>query len=85
MKFEVEISSKAKNVLKKLPQDLRRELLTEIKKLEENPYPKGYKKLSGYTNFYRIRYHDWRIIYAIDKQKIVILITNIGQRKDIYR
>lgn len=85
MNFKVEISSKAKKVLKKLPKELALALLKEIETLKDNPYPKGYKKLSGYNNFYRIRYRDWRIIYAIDKQKIVILITNIGQRKDIYR
>lgn len=85
MSYQVEISSKAKNILKKLPKKLRTELLTEIKKLEETPYPQGYKKLAGFKNLYRLRYQNWRIIYAIEKQRLIILVTKLGQRKDIYK
>lgn len=85
MSYQVEISSKAKNILKKLPKKLRIELLTEIKKLEETPYPQGYKKLTGFKNLYRLRYQNWRIIYAIEKQRLIILVTKLGLRKDIYK
>jgi mRNA interferase RelE/StbE len=85
MSYQVEISRKAKNILKKLPKKLRIELLTEIKKLEETPYPQGYKKLTGFKNLYRLRYQNWRIIYAIEKQRLIILVTKLGLRKDIYK
>ena len=86
MSYKIEITSKAIKVLKKLPKELVEELNIEIEKLKDNPYPPGYAKLKGQKKeSYRIKYKDWRIIYAIEKKELIILIVNIGPRKDIYK
>jgi mRNA interferase RelE/StbE len=52
--------------------------------LEENPLPKGVKKLSG-IDAYRIRVGDYRILYQINSKKKIIEIIAIAHRKDAYR
>ncbi len=49
-----------------------------------NPRPYGYKKLKGEEAF-RIRVGDYRIIYEIEDDKIIVIIVSVGHRKDIYK
>jgi mRNA interferase RelE/StbE len=83
-KYEVIISKKARKELDKLPDSLASILFNEIYSLEDNPRPRGCKKLT-IGNAYRIRVGDYRIIYdIIDKQLIVNVIT-LGHKKEIYK
>lgn len=41
-------------------------------------------KLQGREG-YRLRQGDWRVIYKIQQEKIVILVLKIGLRKEVYR
>jgi len=52
--------------------------------LQHNPRPQGYKKLKD-RNGYRIRSGDYRIIYQIKDRELLILILDIGHRRDIYQ
>jgi mRNA interferase RelE/StbE len=52
--------------------------------LADNPIPPKAKKLSG-RDGYRIRVGDYRIIYEIQKNILVVLIIDIGHRREIYR
>lgn len=58
-----------------------------VGKLEFDPRPDGYKKLKGKINpaLYRIRCGDYRIIYTIEDDVLIIVIIEIGHRKQIYR
>jgi mRNA interferase RelE/StbE len=49
-----------------------------------NPRPYGYKKLKGEEAF-RIRVGDYRIIYEIEDDKIIVIVVSVGHRKDIYK
>ncbi|HEV3269659.1 MAG TPA: type II toxin-antitoxin system RelE/ParE family toxin [Candidatus Rhabdochlamydia sp.] len=53
--------------------------------LVENSIPLGSIKLHGYTTLYRIRSGDYRVIYSIKKDLLIILVVEIGHRKEIYR
>jgi mRNA interferase RelE/StbE len=52
--------------------------------LKENPRPRGSIKLSG-ENAYRIRVSDYRIIYAIYDDRLVVLVIDVGHRREVYR
>lgn len=86
--YEINIMPQAKRSLKKLKND--RELLERldngILSLAENPRPRGYKKLrsNSYRNLYRIRVGDWRIIYAIEDDEVVVLILDVVRRDQAY-
>jgi len=57
---------------------------TAIASLSENPRPYGYKKLKG-EEAYRIRVGDYRIIYEIDNDKIIVTVVSVGHRKEVYK
>ncbi|MBF0437914.1 MAG: type II toxin-antitoxin system RelE/ParE family toxin, partial [Magnetococcales bacterium] len=47
--------------------------------------PPGVTKLKGLPNVYRIREGNYRIIYSIQDDRLVILIIKIGHRREVYR
>ena len=59
----------------------------KLKLLKENPYPTNekldIKKLTS-SNFYRLRVNDYRFVYEIIDNKLVILILDGNNRGDIY-
>jgi len=57
---------------------------TAIASLADNPRPYGYKKLKG-EDAYRIRVGEYRIIYEIDDDIIVVTVVSVGHRKEVYR
>jgi len=50
-----------------------------------NPRPKGVKKLTGLDSLYRIRTGDYRIVYQVRDDRLIVLVVRIGHRKDVYR
>jgi mRNA interferase RelE/StbE len=81
--YTVVLSKKAQKQLDKLSDTIAQPLLKAIGKLQENPRPVGHKKLKG-RDGYRIRSGDYRIIYDIIDQQLIVNIITLGNRKDIY-
>jgi mRNA interferase RelE/StbE len=70
--------------LRRVPnRDLQR-ILAAIESLAEEPRPSGIEKLSGEEK-YRVRQGNYRIIYEINDDEIVVVVVKIGHRKDVYR
>jgi mRNA interferase RelE/StbE len=55
-----------------------------IASLAYNPRPSGCKKLKGETAW-RIRVGNYRVIYEIDDDKVIVIIVSVSHRKDVYR
>jgi mRNA interferase RelE/StbE len=83
--WQVVLLKGSQKILRKLPADLRGRLLSTLHGLEDEPYPNGVKKLSDYENYFRIRVGDWRIIYAVEENRLVILVLEIGSRGGVYK
>ncbi len=62
----------------------RRRIVERIGRLAENPRPWGCEKLSGQGK-YRLRQGRYRILYAIADQDLLVYITKVGHRKDVYQ
>jgi mRNA interferase RelE/StbE len=70
--------------LRRIPsQDLRR-ILTTVDSLSEEPRPLGIEKLSGQEK-YRIRQGNYRIIYEIKDDEVIVVVVKVGHRRDVYR
>ena len=70
--------------LRRIPnRDLRR-ILATIESLSEEPRPPGTEKLSGQER-YRVRQGNYRIIYEINDDEVVVVIVKVGHRKDVYQ
>ncbi len=76
---------RAKKFLKKANTKLRERLIPKIKKLSQEPFPRGCLKVVGEENTYRIRVGDYRVLYEIKAEEKAILIANIDKRPKAYR
>lgn len=85
MEYSVEIHPDAVEQLKEIPKDKRKKILKKIKKLSRDPFPHNSKNLKENPKFYRIRFSEWRIIYTVKKEKLLILVVRVGNRKEIYK
>ncbi len=82
--YEILIERRAKKLLKNLPQDIKRRIDKSISSLALEPRPVGCKKLKD-SRHYRIRISDYRVVYDIEDDRLLILVIDIGHRKDVYR
>jgi mRNA interferase RelE/StbE len=83
--FEVIITKQPQKILRKLPKDLLRRIDRALQNLAADPRPVGCKKLIGYNNLYRIREGDWRISYAVEDDRLIVLVLEISPRSGAYR
>ncbi len=81
--YKIVITKLAQKQLDKLPDSIADRLIDAIYTLSEDPRPAGCKKLKG-RNGYRIRVGDYRVIYEIFDNDLLISVIAIGDRKDIY-
>jgi mRNA interferase RelE/StbE len=82
--FGIEFSAHAKRQGDKLPQAIKERIIRAVRRLGKDPFPTGVRKLAG-SDYYRLRVGDYRVIYEVQKDKLIILVIRIGHRKDVYR
>lgn len=84
MPYTVTLRTSAVKELRKIPVAARQRITEVIDALADNPRPQGVKKMTG-IDAWRIRVGDYRVIYSIVDQQLVIEVIKIGNRRDIYR
>jgi mRNA interferase RelE/StbE len=62
----------------------RQRVVRLIQSLSEDPRPPGCQKLSGY-DLYRLRQGQYRILYEIRANELVVVVIKIGHRREVYR
>ncbi len=86
MVYRIEFLKRAEKHFKSLPSDAQKRLSKRIDALAQNPRPSGVKKLSNNEEkFYRIRESDYRVIYQIHDQLLLVFIVDVGHRRKIYK
>jgi mRNA interferase RelE/StbE len=85
MDYLVDFEPAALRQFNKLDKNLQARLKPKIDALAENPRPHGVKKLQGYENRYRIRVGDYRVLYEIHENVLLVLVVDVGKRGGIYR
>ena len=85
MKYRVEVKKSAAKELKKLSKPDQKRISRAIDNLAENlPNPET-TKMKGNNPFHKIRVGDYRIVYEIQDEILLILVLKISHRKDVYR
>lgn len=86
MTFSIQWHKEATNDLKNIDRQTRKKIIAKVKDdLSKDPVSPGNKPLKGiFKGLYRYRNGSYRIIYAIDRGSVVILILRIGDGKDVY-
>ena len=86
MPYKVEILRRAEKSLRALTdRRLYVRLRNTIDALAIEPRPHGCTKLSGADDIYRVRVGDHRIIYKIEDKRLLVLVADVGHRREIYR
>ena len=84
-RYRVSIKRPAVKEIEAIPQKKERQrIIRRIGQLADNPRPPGSRKLSGHDR-YRIRQGSYRIVYGIDDNELVVVVVQVGHRKDVYR
>jgi mRNA interferase RelE/StbE len=84
IEYRVAINKRAVKALEKINEPNYSKIKTAILNLGNNPRPSGFKKLKG-RDAYRIRVADYRIIYEILDEILLIDVIELGHRKNIYK
>lgn len=83
--FQVRFADNVEKDFRKIPKKDVRKIEARIEALATDPNPPGSVKLVGRRDLHRIRVGNYRVIYQIQDEVLIILIVEVGHRKDIYR
>lgn len=83
--YSIEYKKSAEKELRKLSQTQLRGIVTKIQALAINPHPEGSVKLRGSSDLFRIRHADYRVIYQVQDNKLILLVIKVGHRREVYR
>jgi mRNA interferase RelE/StbE len=84
-RYQVSFAPAADRQLRKLPQAVQKRIVRAVEGLQTNPRPPGAIKLQGEHDLYRLRAGDWRVVYQLADDRLVVLVVRIGHRGDVYR
>ena len=84
MTYQVRLAPPAVRELRKLDPPGRRRVQAAIDLLAENPRPPGARQLVGGAGEWRVRTGDFRIIYDIRDEELLVLVVKVGHRRDVY-
>ena len=85
MKYRIEFKRSAAKALRKIPKSDQKRIANKIDSLSENLPDPAVTNMKGDNPFHRIRVGDYRIIYEIHGDILLIVILKIGHRKEVYR
>ena len=71
MKYDIEFKPKAIKDLSKLSKDVQKRIINKIEIMQDN-LQGNIKKLTNFTPEYRLRVGDYRVLFEIEKQTIII-------------
>lgn len=83
--YDILILNPVRKFVNALPESIRKRIIRKVVSLETNPRPHDAIKLEGSNDYYRIRVGDYRIIYRIQDDRLIILIIKVAHRRESYR
>jgi len=87
--FDVEFTSSAKRDMKRLKKTVGLEackrIFDTIQELETDPFPPGHERLTNQGGFCRIRVGAYRAIYSVSEASMVVTVSKVAHRRDVYR
>ena len=84
-RYRIEFTPRARRDFRSFARDIQERIDVRILALTENPRPAGSKKLEGQEGLYRIRAGDYRIVYSLHEDVLLVLVVRIGHRREVYR
>lgn len=85
MTYRVELARRAVKALSALPRREQQRIRAAIDLLADNPRPPGCAAMAGEARAYRVRVGQYRIIYEVFDDRLVIQVVRVGHRREVYR
>jgi mRNA interferase RelE/StbE len=83
--YRVEFTAAARRQLGKFPAEIRRRIVAVADLLADNPRPPNAKWLVNRAGVLRVRIGDYRILYEIKDDVLLVLVVAVGHRRDVYK
>jgi mRNA interferase RelE/StbE len=84
--YTIEFAPRTEGQFNLIPKEVKKLIFERIDKLRTNPRPENIEPLQGADKgLFRIRQGDYRIVYSIQDQKLLVLIVRVVHRKEVYK
>ncbi len=83
--YAVRYDPRAAKELSKLDKPVVRRLVNAVDALALEPRPQGARALVGYPGLWRIRVGDYRVVYTIEDDQLVVIALRVAHRSRVYR
>ena len=85
MTYRITLAPAAARQLRKFDPQVRRRIQAALGLLATEPRPPAATQLVGGSGEWRVRTGDYRIVYEIRDEELLVLVLRIGHRRDVYR
>lgn len=85
MTYGITLAPAAARQLRKFDPQARRRIQAALELLATDPRPPAATRLVGGTGEWRVRTGDYRVVYEIEDDRLLVLILRVGHRRDVYR
>jgi mRNA interferase RelE/StbE len=84
--FSVEYSKAARKALKNMPRNTARLIMEKVEALTDDPFAtnNNVRKLTNHPG-YRLRVGNWRVVYLVQEQALLIAVVRIAPRGEVYQ
>lgn len=84
-RYEVRLARRAVRSLAELQRRDQQRIRAAIDLLADQPRPPNCVALQGESGVYRVRVGDYRIVYEVFDQLLVVQVVRVGHRREVYR
>lgn len=85
MAYRVVLLPAAQRELDRVPARAFERIKDRLLALAEDPRPHGALKLAGVEGVYRVRVGDYRILFQVEDDTLLVVVVRLGHRRDVYR
>ena len=75
----------AEKELRALPREAVSRIVRLAEALRDDPYPAGARGIVGSERTYRLRSGDYRLVYTVERERLVIEVVRVAHRREVYR
>jgi mRNA interferase RelE/StbE len=83
--YAIALKPQAQKFIEKQPKKIQRQLVAKIESLQKDPRPAQSRLLHSDRQIYHLRSGDYRIIYQIRDDRLLVLVARVDNRKDVYK
>jgi mRNA interferase RelE/StbE len=84
-RYAIEFKPSAAKALASIPRADQVRIRAKIDALADEPRPHGVVRLRGPEGFLRLRAGDYRIVYAVHDDVLLVLVVRVAHRREVYR